>query len=74
MFKVIFGIVGFIASIALMINGIYGFTCEHVLFNLFGLDSGATAVISYIVGLGLFVATVGKYIFIYLLNCLLKDE
>ena len=74
MFKAIFETVGFIAALALLVNGIYGFTCERVFFQIFGFDTSATAVISYIVGLVLFIRGAGKYIFIYLLNCMLKDS
>lgn len=73
MFKVIFSVIGAIASFALMINGMHGFTCGYTPFPIFGMPTEAASAVSYIAGTILFILTAGKYIFRYLLNCLLGD-
>lgn len=73
MFKAIFETIGFILALFLITNGIYGFTCEHVLISFFG-DVTGTAVVSYIAGVVLLMRGAGKCIFSYLVHNTMNDD
>ena len=74
MIKGILEVVGFVLAIFLIVNGVYGFSYDRIIIDIFSLGSGASAVISYIIGTFLLIRGAGKCIFVYLVNGTMNDD